>query len=376
MRIIVLDYAADSGGALSILNDFYDYILKNAPHHEWVFVVSTAKLLPYEHVKIMHFPDIKKSWLNRIIWEKRYLKKVIYEEKADIVFSLQNLIVPGLNLPQIVYVHQSIPFQNVKNFSFCNHEERLLAIYQKIIGRKIWWSIKNANAVIVQSHWMKEAILKKLCDCRDKVFVIRPSVDLKLLANKNLVSSESATRNNVSTFFYPAGALTYKNFDCLIKAAYRLLENNINDFRIVLTLKGDENSYAARIKKMATGLGERVLFAGKMSREEVFKMYQSSVLVFPSYIETFGLPLLEATLLGSIVLASDCPFSREILRGYQNAYYFDPFNVEELSELMSRVISGSIVATHNVESGVIQDVDSWKEVLSVIENRCKIGRKY
>lgn len=36
----------------------------------------------------------------------------------------------------------------------------------------------------------------------------------------------------------------------------------------------------------------------------------------------------------SVILASDCPFSHEILDDYENAYFFDPFNGEALSNLM------------------------------------------
>ncbi len=370
MRIMVLDYAAESGGALSILNDFYNYVLKNAGHHEWIFIVSKAELEPCGHIKILSFPEIKNSWLARMKWERANLRKIIYKEKADIVFSLQNLAVPDLNLPQIVYVHQSIPFQKLKRFSLLKKEERLLAVYQYVIGRMIWSSIKIADAVIVQAQWMKEAIINKPNICSTKVFVVPPTIDLTKFKNKNLVQDKITAEQN--TFFYPAGALLYKNFDCLIKAAHRLSKKGIEDFRIVVTIKGDENSYAARIKKTAEGLGERVVFAGIMSREEVFRMYQSSALIFPSYIETFGLPLLEAKLSGSVIIASDCPFSREILEGYQNAYYFDPFDADLLADLMSRVISGRIVASKNVESEAIEKACGWANVLSIIEGCGKV----
>lgn len=147
-----------------------------------------------------------------------------------------------------------------------------------------------------------------------------------------------------------------------------LLEKGIDDFEIVLTIKGDENSYAAGIKKMAEGLGEKIIFAGKMSREDVFKMYNTSTLVFPSYIETFGLPLLEAKLSGSIILASDHPFSKEILKEYQNAYYFNPFDYAGLAYLRSKVISGGIIKSDkNITVEIQNNEDNRGKVLMIIE---------
>ena len=368
MKIVVLAYAADRGGALSILNDFYNYVWENARHHEWIFIVSKAELKPCEHIKLLRFPKIKDSWFERIKWEKSNLKKIIYEEKADIVFSLQNLTVPNLKLPQVLYVHQPIPFQKVKNFSFLRKEERLFAIYQYIIGNMIRSSIKIADAVIVQTRWVKDAIIERFHNHKDKIFVVPPSIDISIFTN-NIVQEKTNSYKN--TFFYPAGALLYKNIDCIIKAAYILLKKGINDFKIVLTIKGDENSYAGRIKKMAEGLGKKIIFAGRMSREDVFKMYNTSTLVFPSYIETFGLPLLEAKLSGSIILTSDCPFSREILEEYQNAYYFNPFNYEKLADLMSNVISGKIIKSDKNITLEIQNEDNWKKVLTIIEKYSK-----
>ena len=53
-------------------------------------------------------------------------------------------------------------------------------------------------------------------------------------------------------------------------------------------------------------------------------------------------PLAEARQLGTVILASDCPFCHEVLEGYENAYYFHPFREEELAELMEQVICGKI----------------------------------
>ena len=49
-----------------------------------------------------------------------------------------------------------------------------------------------------------------------------------------------------------------------------------------------------------------IRFVGMMSREDLFAQYARSVLVFPSYIETIGLPLLEARSVGAPILAADC----------------------------------------------------------------------
>jgi len=61
-------------------------------------------------------------------------------------------------------------------------------------------------------------------------------------------------------------------------------------------------------------------------------MYAKSILVFPSYVESFGLPLLEAKLTGTYIIASDTPFCREILNGYDNVEFFEEMDYKKLGE--------------------------------------------
>ena len=97
----------------------------------------------------------------------------------------------------------------------------------------------------------------------------------------------------------------------------------------------------------------------------MLKRYNESSLVFPSYIESFGLPLAEARAMGTVIFASDCPFSREVLAGYENAYFFDPFKPEQLAALMEDSICGRIVRKETKRAAVAER-DSWLCVLEEI----------
>jgi glycosyltransferase involved in cell wall biosynthesis len=76
---------------------------------------------------------------------------------------------------------------------------------------------------------------------------------------------------------------------------------------------------------------------GQVSRENVFEMYSKSVLLFPSFVESFGLPLLEARLSECIIIASSCPFCREILDGYDKVSYFEPMEYRKMGKLINEV---------------------------------------
>ena len=80
-----------------------------------------------------------------------------------------------------------------------------------------------------------------------------------------------------------------------------------------------------------------VKFCGQIPRDEVFDFYTRSVLLFPSYVESYGLPLLEAKLTGTYIIASDCPFSREILSEYGKAAFFPEMDYKTMGELILKL---------------------------------------
>lgn len=345
MRIVVNDIAASKGGALTILKDFYACVRENDKENEWIFLLGDNLLEETDNIKIITLPHIKNSRTKKLLFDLFTGKKFINRLQPDVVFSLQNTLTFGVKAPQLIYLHQSIPFQEVKNFSFLKGSERTLAIYQHLIGRVIKASVKKCDKVIVQTKWMQEAVMKKCRLPKEKVMQVAPTVaDLSAYnTNTSFVSSH---------FFYPTAPTIYKNNDAIFKACEILNQKNIH-CDVTLTISQQYSS------------GD-VHCVGRLPYGDVIEKYAESTLLFPSYIETFGFPMAEARKVRTIVLASDCPFSREVLDGYENAYFFDPFKPQELAALMEQVISGDIVKKVTfTETADFSDswLCIWKEVI-------------
>lgn len=151
-------------------------------------------------------------------------------------------------------------------------------------------------------------------------------------------------------FFYPTSPHVYKNNGAVIAASEKLALRGLTH-TVVLTLPPQ------------TSCGN-VQCVGRISYKQVLQHYATSTLLFPSYIETFGYPLAEARSVGTIVLAADTPFAREVLDGYENAYFFDPFKSDELAKLMEKMISGSI--KRKPTTALKDDHDSWLDVMTQV----------
>lgn len=326
MRIVVNDIAAtpDAGGVFTILRNFYNSVL-NDDKNEWFFILSGKYFEEKNNVKIIVRQDLKKSKIKKFFFESIFGSYFINKLNPDIYISLQNIATIGVKSPyKFVYLHQAIPFQNEKNFSFFDKKERKLAFYQKIVGNVIKRTIKIERPyVIVQTKWMRNSLLNKKIISNPKILVHKPIIPLK-------IGNEIYTGAGKS-FIYPATPFIYKNHVLIYKAVEELNEFGVDNFNVELTISSK--------KKV-----NNVSFIGHITYDEVMQKYNKSVLIFPSYIESFGLPLIEAASKADIILAADTEFARELLNGYGNVYYYRSDDYNRLAHLMKKVIDGEIVS--------------------------------
>lgn len=119
-----------------------------------------------------------------------------------------------------------------------------------------------------------------------------------------------------------------KNFKSLIG-----LLSNLENFNLVIA--GDKSdSYADEIidEAKAAGLIDRVILPGKISDIDKYWLYNNcKAFVFPSLLEGFGLPVIEAMRFGKPVFLSKFSSLPEI--GGTEAYYWDDFNPKSMADL-------------------------------------------
>lgn len=355
MRIAVVDLASKEGGALTITKSLFDYISEgNASQHEWHFIIANDAIPESPNLKITRFPKALNGYISRAVTEFFDVNKTLKQNYTECVICMTNMCVPRCNIPQFVYLHQPVPFQKVKRFSFLKKHEKKGAFRQYIHGPIIKRSIKKAKAVFVQTQWMKDAVL----DSVGKINIIKigypPLKTVQKTDNSNVKLSKD--------FFYPCIPMVYKNIPIIVKAA-SVLRNNGYSFKFYVTLTEEELKSFGKTNSIDH---EVFVCLGRCSFETVQDIYQKTTLVFPSYIETLGLPLVEARVAGTWIVASDCPFSHEILEGYPNKNFFDPFNPDDLADKMKSVLDGAVHLQNSGECLHIQN-NCWEQMMASIE---------
>ena len=256
-----------------------------------------------------------------VIMEPNYKKYELFQLKAvlkkispDEIISLQNMVVQGIKCKQTVYLHQSFQFSPVR-FRFTKKDERSLAFRQRIICRLIRARLNKADKVIVQTNWMKQSVSKWAHFPEDRIVVEPPKVSLPIKKEPMEVQK--------NCFIYPANAYLNKNHRVIVDACRILKKQGVTGYRIQFTLSEGNPGVTRQLLKEIKTEALPIEYIGHLEKSELFIKYQTMITLFPSYIETFGLPLLEAKELNGIVLASDRPFSHEILDGYDKATFIE-----------------------------------------------------
>ena len=266
---------------------------------------------------------IDKYFIIRVWYPKNTITRTIYDMIVAPIILLKhyNKKVICLNsLVPLLYPFRIDVFFQMRMFHF----EEFDTFQKKIknfLGRM---SIRKAKNIFVASEDHRNDIIKNLKDVSKKLIVAPLGFDFSY-EKENLYSEELEKKEYwlFISIFRP-----YKNIDGLIEAYGKLYKNNENIPDLFLigdypnNYQGIEN-YKYYVKELIKKyhLSEKVFFLGVRKHDEAMKyLCHSSLFIFPSKFEGFGLPILEAMALGTPVLSSDAHSLSEV--GGDTIMYF------------------------------------------------------
>lgn len=323
MKVIVINNpAAKNGGALSILRGVLEKLSLLKCNRIFYVIASLEELKKYETENIRIIIIKPQGIKDRILWDNFLLKKFLKEKYINPAFfiSLQNT---GVNLDkkifQVLYYHQAISVVDLK-WNLLKKNERQYWLYKNIYPFFIKKNLDKVRKVIVQTEWIKKNFSEKFRYPLGSIIVTKPTLE-EIDVNKIVKTSKVKYR-----IFYPAEPLIYKNHKIIIEALGELENSQKKEIECIFTFKkGDSFEIDNLISKYE--LEKNIKLIGRIEYEKVLEFYKSSdLLVFPSYLESLGLPLLEAKKFNMIILAADLEYSREILSDYKNVIFIKSFD--------------------------------------------------
>lgn len=363
-KIVVSGVNMTQGGLLSIFQDCLDYINKNLKdEYEVIALVNSKELFSSlnldKKIKLIEFPESKKSWLKRCWYEYYYFRKLSKKIKPYLWLSLHDMTPNVVAEKRVVYCHNATPFFKMK-LREIKYDKKIF-LFSKLYKYLYKINIKKNDYIIVQQNWIAQKFQEMYSI--SNILVVSPLLKEKQSEKKEIVEVEK------NSFFYPSIPRFYKNFEIICEAVQELEKKGINDFKIYLTLKAGEGKYADEIYKKYRHL-KNVNFIGMISRKEVFKYYSKvEYLIFPSKLETWGLPLSEFSNFNKIILSSDLDYAHETLANHSKKIFFNPENKIELAKLIEKLILkdkklkfSMNIENNNLNNKVYKNLVGWNEL--------------
>jgi glycosyltransferase involved in cell wall biosynthesis len=192
---------------------------------------------------------------------------------------------------------------------------------------------RNADGFDVQTESMG-LLLQEALNVRVPVVVMPFAASDLSLAPRNPERSQPTYER--ASFLYVATGEPHKNHARLVQAWVLLAQENLFP-ELVLTVDSEKFGYLCDILDAAVERhGLRVRKLGVVNADIVADLYAwSTALIYPSLLESFGLPLLEARAAGMPVLAAELDYVRDLIDPVES---FDPLSPRSMARAVRRFL--------------------------------------
>ena len=328
--------------------------------YEIVALVHKKSLFDTPDVTFMEYPEVKSSWLKRLRFEYFECRRISEELKPYLWFAMHDMTPNVRATIRAVYCHNPSPFYPFRM------QEMLLdwkfglftLLYRFLYGI----NIRSNDFVVVQQDWMRKQF-RSLYGVRT-IVVAHPSLDYLQIEGGEQVHPCAHKRYR---FFYPAYPRTFKNIEQILGATRKLENDGFDQFEVWLTMNGTETRYAARLVREFSDL-TTVRWLGILPRADVMRLYgDADCLIFPSKLETWGMPITEFKATGKPILAANLPYAHETVSEYGKVAFFEIGDDSQLAEMMQQ--AASYGGAFSASEGIVPDYpfsQNWSELWSIL----------
>lgn len=368
-RIVISAINLVSGGTLTILYQCLDYICNNGivNDYEFFFLVHNRNMFSnYSDVCFIEFPKSKKNWLYRLYYEYFYFNRVSRRLKPYLWLSLHDTTPTVKAEVRAVYMHNAMPFYKGRITTLLRNDVvvALFALFYKYVYRV---NIKQNDYLICQQEWLRQAVSEMFTVSKQRIIVAPPTLPSSQIISEVANKSTMEGKTNKFVFFFPSLPRPFKNFETICKAAIMLHNKNVREFEVILTLDGTENKYAKSI--VSSYVCPELRFVGLLSREKVYEYYGiCDCLIFPSLLETWGLPISEFIPFDKPMIVSDLPYAHETANGAREVAFVNTRSPEALANTMLAILSGDMSAFGQCNNGGKKEpyAQDWEDLFKYL----------
>ena len=302
------------------------------------------------------------------LWEKASAadKGEIMGGEPDVYFSPFHSV-PQRNYQRLVCVYHDISFRVHPEFSTQENIDHCEVSFAR--------AVSNADHMVTVSHFSKKEMVEKMGVPADWISVTHEAAD-PMFQRIHGCQLPGRIRKDIGepdqTILYVGSVEPRKNLATLIRAYDALVSRGKS--KPVLIIAGGSGWKNSDVYEEIDrrGLKDSVYFTGFVTDQELVQLYNAStIFVFPTIYEGFGLPVIEAMSCGTPVVTSRVSSIPEV-GGDAVSYIDDPFDDENLCKHMEEILSSperqeDLAARGLTRAGTFTWERTASETLAILE---------
>jgi len=359
MKIAIMGRTLDDEDGVGVANrNTIDKIIELDREAEYVVFYKT----PYQFGRYSKYPHVKEILLRapgKLLWDQVAIPYYAAKQDVDLIFN------PKFTVPLLTQRPTVTICQGAEYYTFPQFYPRYEIIYNKLFMPLYY---KRASKVLAVSDDLKDDLHQYVKVPYNKMDTMYLAADEVFQPKTNKEELETfRIKYNLPESFILAVTKPYqgkklyprKNIDNIVKS-FLTVRKDYHSLKLVLA--GSQcHRYISTVfgREMADDPG--LVYPGWIPQEEMPHLYSlAQALVFPSFSESFGIPLVEAMACGCPVVTSTGGSCPEIVG--DAALVVDPSDVEELSRSITTLLSDRQTRQNLSEKGFTRAREfSWTQ---------------
>ena len=341
MRVLVNMLGVRAGGARTYLLQMLNHLATTRQPHEYVVLAAPWVAEQWPHATGTEQGAVRLITMavppaRRLSFDQFDLPRIAVRERCDVLWSPNNYASFRSPVPQLVMICNPVYFSD--------RYQSLLRRYGTLAERADYRlrrlharaSVRRADVAVFPTRAFMDGVVTELgAGGVARPHALHHGFDAPVTPRTDTDRSVTAPIK----VFYPTSWAPHKNFGVLFEAAERLAARRV-PFELWLTLDGQPYTgpyrrwFASDVAQLKDARAS-VRWTGYLTPDQIAARYAAAdVVVFPSWLETFGYPLAEARAAGVPLVAADTATNREVAG--ESADYHPPFDADAMAETIVR----------------------------------------
>lgn len=366
MRIAINAIATRRGGGLQYVENLLASLSVIGADHTYLVIVPSAREgLALSNPSVRFLPYAMPTLAYRLWWEQTRLPALLRRHGVDVLLATNNIGLLRGTTPFVLTIQNVDPLVGWRRATPFAFQTR-----NAVLGLMTVVSAKRARRIIASSNFAAKLLRGRVKGAAIDVIPFGRPVD-----GHDSSASPSGivggTAKTIRPYLLAVSSIKYnKNYPRLIEAFAGAGVHEID-----LVIVGEvEHPWEYRLMEEAIvrhDLRNRVHMVGHADHLTVRGLYEGALaLVFPSLLESFGLPALEAMTYGVPVIASEIEPLREVCGSA--AVFVDPTSTQALAVAMRQTVADADLRRRLIEAGREQSkkfswIDHARTTLRILE---------